>query len=80
MKGHVSTVSILARLNSPPEPAHSSLNQLLYDAGAVFYVRTNMPQSGMQLETNSFWGETTNPWNTALTPGGSSGEYSSWNL
>jgi Asp-tRNA(Asn)/Glu-tRNA(Gln) amidotransferase A subunit family amidase len=48
--------------------------QTLYDAGAVFYCKTNLPQAIMHLETNSFWGETTNPYNTSLTPGGSSGE------
>ncbi|KAI0848844.1 amidase [Daldinia vernicosa] len=46
----------------------------LWDAGAVFYVRTPEPQTMMQLETSSnLLGETVNPYNTTLTPGGSSG-------
>lgn len=42
-------------------------------AGAVFFCKTSMPQGVMHLECKSFLGETTNPYNTALTPGGSSG-------
>jgi Asp-tRNA(Asn)/Glu-tRNA(Gln) amidotransferase A subunit family amidase len=40
---------------------------------AVFYVKTNLPQCIMHLETYSFWGQVLNPYNTKLTPGGSSG-------
>ncbi|KAF5391548.1 hypothetical protein D9757_002343 [Collybiopsis confluens] len=40
---------------------------------SVFYCKTNLPQSIMQLETYSFWGQTLNPHNTNLTSGGSSG-------
>jgi amidase len=48
--------------------------QILSSAGAVFYVRTTQPQSLMHLETSSnIYGETVNPYNTALTSGGSSG-------
>ncbi|KAF7305338.1 Amidase domain-containing protein [Mycena chlorophos] len=57
----------------PEATQHGLIAQILYDAGAVFYAKTNLPQSIMHLETYSFWGETRNPWNTALTPGGSSG-------
>ncbi|KAF7333436.1 Amidase domain-containing protein [Mycena venus] len=39
----------------------------------VFYVKTNLPQCIMHLETYSFWGQVLNPCNTKLTPGGSSG-------
>ncbi|PYI07908.1 general amidase [Aspergillus sclerotiicarbonarius CBS 121057] len=43
-------------------------------AGAVIYAKTTMPQSGMCLETTSnLFGRTLNPFNTSLTPGGSSG-------
>ena len=52
----------------------STLVKVLRDAGAVFYVKTTMPQTGMALETDSpLWGRTVNPFNTKLTPGGSSG-------
>ncbi|KAK5952726.1 hypothetical protein OHC33_006318 [Knufia fluminis] len=47
---------------------------LLHNAGAVFYVRTTEPQLLMHLETASnLYGVTVNPYNRALTSGGSSG-------
>jgi amidase len=54
--------------------ADALILQILYNAGAVFYVRTTQPQSLMHLETSSnIYGETVNPYNRALTSGGSSG-------
>lgn len=48
--------------------------KILYKAGCVFYVRTTQPQTLMHLDTSSnFYGESMNPFNTKLTPGGSSG-------
>ncbi|KAI3330802.1 amidase signature domain-containing protein [Ustulina deusta] len=48
--------------------------QILWSAGAVFYVRTTQPQTLMHLETsNNLYGTTVNPHNTTLTAGGSSG-------
>ncbi|TGO64820.1 hypothetical protein BCON_0005g00160 [Botryotinia convoluta] len=52
----------------------ANILKILLAAGAVLYVRTNEPQGLMMLETvNNIVGRTTNPHNTALTPGGSSG-------
>jgi aspartyl-tRNA(Asn)/glutamyl-tRNA(Gln) amidotransferase subunit A len=46
----------------------------LYDAGIVMLGKTNTPESGWKGETtNRVSGSTHNPWNTAKTPGGSSG-------
>jgi amidase len=46
----------------------------LWTAGCVFYARTTQPQLLMHLETSSnLYGETVNPYNRKLTPGGSSG-------
>jgi amidase len=54
--------------------ADALILQILWNAGAVFYVRTTQPQSLMHLETSSnIYGETVNPYNTLLTSGGSSG-------
>ncbi|KAH7400268.1 amidase signature domain-containing protein [Cadophora sp. MPI-SDFR-AT-0126] len=54
------------------EDAH--ILQILWRAGAVFYARTTQPQSLMHLETSSnLYGVTTNPFNSTLTSGGSSG-------
>ncbi|KAK3675405.1 hypothetical protein LTR78_004915 [Recurvomyces mirabilis] len=48
--------------------------KLLWNAGCVFYVRTTEPQALMHLETsNNLYGVTVNPYNRALTSGGSSG-------
>ncbi|KAH8836087.1 amidase signature domain-containing protein [Flagelloscypha sp. PMI_526] len=52
----------------------AALVQILRQAGAVIYVRTNVPQTLMRGETDNFvFGLTTNPHNRSLTCGGSSG-------
>lgn len=46
----------------------------LYEAGAVFYCKTNVPQALMSGEcVNYVFGRTSTPWNTKLSAGGSSG-------
>lgn len=48
--------------------------KLLREAGAVIFVKSNVPQTLMISETsNSIYGTTTNPYNTLRTCGGSSG-------
>ncbi|KAK1081351.1 hypothetical protein LTR33_004764, partial [Friedmanniomyces endolithicus] len=65
--GFVSWVGLMA-------PDDALILKLLRNAGAVFYVRTTEPQALMHLETdNNIYGVTVNPYNTALTSGGSSG-------
>ncbi|EFR01577.1 acetamidase [Nannizzia gypsea CBS 118893] len=55
-------------------PDDAELLKILIAAGAVEYVRTTEPQALLMLETiSNVTGETVNPHNTALTPGGSSG-------
>jgi amidase len=50
------------------------INDALWNAGCVFYVRTTGPQTLMHLECSSnLYGRTVNPHNRNLTPGGSSG-------
>ncbi|KAF7535062.1 hypothetical protein G7054_g5705 [Neopestalotiopsis clavispora] len=47
---------------------------MLYEAGAVFYCKTNVPQALMSGEcVNFIFGRTSSPWNTQLSAGGSSG-------
>lgn len=54
--------------------ANAHILDILLNAGAVLYVRTTQPQTLMHLETSSnFYGATLNPFNRALTSGGSSG-------
>ncbi|KAE8348961.1 amidase signature domain-containing protein [Aspergillus coremiiformis] len=55
-------------------PEDALILQCLHKAGAIFHVRTNQPQSLMHICcTNNLTGTTTNPYNRALSPGGSSG-------
>ncbi|KPV74611.1 uncharacterized protein RHOBADRAFT_36508 [Rhodotorula graminis WP1] len=63
-------VSYLGRISK----RDSALVALLRDAGAVFHVRTNVPQTLMIGDTfNHLFGRTHNPINRKLSPGGSSG-------
>jgi amidase len=65
--GYVSHWDTIAK-----EDAH--IIQVLHCAGAVFHCRTTVPQTMMHLETDSnLYGVTTNPYNSNLTSGGSSG-------
>lgn len=48
--------------------------RLLKDAGAIPFVKTNCPITLLSFEsTNDVWGRTTNPYNPAYSPGGSTG-------
>jgi Asp-tRNA(Asn)/Glu-tRNA(Gln) amidotransferase A subunit family amidase len=48
--------------------------KLLKDAGAVPYVKTNIPITLLSFESqNDVWGRSTNPHNSKYTPGGSTG-------
>ncbi|KAJ7457356.1 amidase signature domain-containing protein [Mycena latifolia] len=71
--GHKSGSGFSGDTLDPPASKHGRIAQVLYDAGAVFYCKTNLPQSIMHIETYSFWGQVANPYNTHLTAGGSSG-------
>jgi len=52
----------------------SGIVELLRKEGAIFYVKTTMPQAGMALETNSnLYSRTISPFNCKLGAGGSSG-------
>ncbi|KAH8832735.1 general amidase [Flagelloscypha sp. PMI_526] len=65
--GYVSWIDNIASTNS-------KIVDILEQAGAVLYVKTNVPQTLMWVEThNLLWGRSLNPYNTTLTTGGSSG-------
>ncbi|KAF7550243.1 hypothetical protein G7Z17_g5869 [Cylindrodendrum hubeiense] len=51
----------------------SHMIAILRDAGAVFYCKTNQPQTLMHLESDSIWGRVLNPFNIHLSAGGSTG-------
>ncbi|KAI1160506.1 amidase signature domain-containing protein [Nemania serpens] len=73
MKGYDLNAGFVAWVGKVAEE-DALILQILWDAGAVFYVRTTQPQTLMHLETsNNLYGTTVNPHNTTLTAGGSSG-------
>jgi amidase len=51
----------------------SHMVKILREAGAVFYCKTNQPQTIMHLESTSHYGRTLNPFNLKLSAGGSTG-------
>ncbi|MCX5044417.1 amidase [Aldersonia sp. NBC_00410] len=56
------------------ETEHSLYTQRLLDAGLVIFGKTNTSEFGLKPITEpTYWGPTRNPWNTAHSPGGSSG-------
>ncbi|MDR5893014.1 amidase [Halomonas mongoliensis] len=63
-------------LTAPDTPSERDAPpaRLLREAGAVILGKTNTPEFGWKAVTdNRVFGATANPWNTRLTPGGSSG-------
>ncbi|KAG8221274.1 amidase signature domain-containing protein [Butyriboletus roseoflavus] len=71
VKGRWGSGGFLSKLELSSEDCN--LTSVLRDLGAVFYVKTNQPQTIMHLETKSFYGRTLNPHNLNLSPSGSSG-------
>lgn len=71
--GYDATVGYSSFVGNAP-PADGPMVRLLKDAGAVPYVKTNVPVTLLSFEsTNDVWGRTTNPHNAAYSPGGSTG-------
>ncbi|KAL0256262.1 hypothetical protein SLS55_008654 [Diplodia seriata] len=57
-----------------PYEKDGSMVRILKDAGAVPFVKTNLPVTLLSFEsTNDVWGRTTNPHNHKYSPGGSTG-------
>lgn len=73
MGGYDSTVGYSSFVGNAP-PKDGAIVQLLKDAGAVPYVKTNLPITLLSFEsTNDVWGRCTNPHNSKYSPGGSTG-------
>lgn len=73
VKGYDASVGI-ASLAFDPAKENSLLVDILLEAGAVVYVKTNVPQTMMSLDSNNnLFGRTMNPLNRKVTAGGSSG-------
>ncbi|KAF4990005.1 hypothetical protein FDECE_14520, partial [Fusarium decemcellulare] len=70
----VPTTSGLASWIPNVATANSSVTKGLLEAGAVLYVKTNVSQALLMVETiNNVFGTTKNPYNPSLSVGGSSG-------
>ncbi len=73
VKGYDASIGI-ASLAFNPAQENSLLVDILLEAGAVIYVKTNIPQTLMALDSdNNLFGRTMNPLNRRVTAGGSSG-------
>ena len=73
VEGYDSCVGYSAWVRKPAAQ-DSGLVRCLKDAGAIPFVKTNVPTSLLSFESyNDVWGRTTNPHNKDYSPGGSSG-------
>lgn len=73
IKGLETTMGYVSWIGKYAE-SNAVLVDILYECGAVPFVRTNVPQTLMWGETfNNIFGRTSNPHNRSLTSGGSSG-------
>lgn len=73
VKGYDSTVGY-SKYVGQPHTNESPVIKLLRDAGAVPFVKTNIPLTLHTVECyNDLWGVTENPYKKGYTPGGSSG-------
>jgi amidase len=73
VQGMPTTLGFVARANVHPLHSDELVNQLSA-AGAIFYCKTNIPQSLMSGECHNFlFGRTATPYNTTLSAGGPSG-------
>ena len=73
MQGFDSTCGLSARVGKPRE-ADAVVVSVARAAGAIPFVRTNIPQLMMLPESfNAIWGTTANPYDAGRTSGGSSG-------
>ena len=74
VKGAQATIGYVSFIPHPPSATNSSVVQILYDAGAVCYVKTNLPQTMMTADShNNVFGRTLNPHDLTRTAGGSTG-------
>jgi Asp-tRNA(Asn)/Glu-tRNA(Gln) amidotransferase A subunit family amidase len=73
VEGFDSTVGYSA-LAGKPAAADGAIVRMLKDAGAVPFVKTNLPVTLLSFESfNDVWGRCLNPHNTKYSPGGSTG-------
>lgn len=74
VRGHRTTLGSRLFAGAEPDTDDDIVVERLREAGAIVLGRTNSPEFGATATTvNLLHGATTNPWNPAKTPGGSSG-------
>ncbi|KAK3045489.1 hypothetical protein LTS18_013755, partial [Coniosporium uncinatum] len=74
VKGVTATIGYVSFAKNPPAEQNSVLVDMLLEQGAVFYVKTNIPQTMMTADSdNNLFGRTLNPHGLHLTAGGSTG-------
>lgn len=74
VKGTHSTAGVAHFLNQPVSTEDAIMVTVLRQAGAIIYVKSNIPQTMMISDcSNPIYGRSLNPHNTDRTPGGSSG-------
>ncbi|OAL48913.1 amidase [Pyrenochaeta sp. DS3sAY3a] len=72
-EGEFACLGFVSFLKKPAADKNSFIVDMLLDAGAVLYVKTNVPQTLFVCESyNNVFGHTMNPYNLSLTAGGSS--------
>lgn len=72
--GQHSTLGFVSFLENPPQTSNSAVVDILLAAGAVLYVKTNIPQTMMTADShNHVFGRVLNPYRRNLTAGGSTG-------
>lgn len=73
IEGHDTTVGYSSKANKPMATS-ASIVRILRDAGALIHVKTTVPTALLSFETVSdLFGETSNPYNPAFSPGASTG-------
>ncbi|PIG88062.1 general amidase-B [Aspergillus arachidicola] len=74
VQGVHSSLGLVSFLDRPEASHNSALVEILLAAGAVLYVKTNVPQTMMTADSeNNVFGRVLNPHRRNLTAGGSSG-------
>ncbi|KAL1796081.1 hypothetical protein ACET3X_006305 [Alternaria dauci] len=74
VRGVQATLGYVSFIVHPPSATNSALVTLLHSLGAVFYVKTNLPQTMMTADShNNIFGRTLNPHSLSHTAGGSTG-------
>ncbi|GLA66678.1 hypothetical protein AtubIFM54640_009262 [Aspergillus tubingensis] len=74
IKGQATTIGFVSFLGDPVAAENSPLVDILLANGAILYIKTNIPQTLLTMDSvNNIFGRTLNPHKLCLSAGGSSG-------